>query len=123
MEQGAQASRMGTSEARKALPELVKEAAGRRRPAKSPKANAVEISTRGQRGSASLVPTVDLDAAEARIGELEREREVLEEDLEDAGIALLLQERMASTSGERVSAAEFLEGIGMGEFGAELPGA
>jgi len=66
------------------------------------------------------VPSVDLDAAEARLAELEREREALVEDLEDAGIALLLQERLATTSGERVSAVEFLDGIGMGEFGARL---
>jgi hypothetical protein len=112
---------LGTSEARKALPELVREAASRPRAAKSPKDNAVEIRTRGQEGSASLVPTVDLDAAEARIAELERERQALEDDLEDAGIALLLQERLANASGERLSAAAFLDGIGMGEFRAGLP--
>jgi hypothetical protein len=115
------AQRLGTSEARRRLPELVREASERRRPAPSPKMNAVEIRTRGQEGSASLVPTADLDAAEARIAALEGERETLEDQLEDAGIALLVSERLDAAGGTRVSAADFLRGIGMEEFVAELP--
>lgn len=104
---------LGTSEARRRLPELVKAASEDRAPSASPKDNAVTIRTRGQRGSASLVPTADLDAAEARI-------EALEDDLEDAGIALLVAERLA-TGGERVGAADFLRGIGMDEAVDALP--
>lgn len=105
---------LGTSEARKSLPELVRKAAARTRAASSPKRHAVEIKTRGEKRSASLVPTIDLDAAEARIGELE-------EALENAGIALFLQERLGETSGERLTSEEFLRGIGMDEFVEELP--
>lgn len=107
-------SEMGTSEARENLPHLVKEAVSHRRPASSPKAHAVEIKPRGERRSASLVPTIDLDAAERRIEELE-------EELENAGIALFLQDRLSKTSGKRLSAEEFLRGIGMDEFVEQLP--
>lgn len=37
----------------------------------------------------------------------------LEEDLEDAGMALFLQERLWSASGERLTGEQFLTGIGM----------
>ncbi|MCA1695596.1 MAG: hypothetical protein LC749_13185, partial [Actinobacteria bacterium] len=104
-----------TSEARKALPQLVDEAVSRKRPAQRPRTNAVEIRPRGRERSASLVPTIDLDAAEARIDELE-------EELENAGIALFLQDRLAQTNGRRVSTEDFLRGIGMEEFVARLPG-
>jgi predicted DNA-binding protein len=62
-----------------------------------------------------LVPTVDLVAAKERI-------EQLEEDLENAGLALFLQERLASGEGKRLSAGDFLMEIGMGEFVEQLPG-
>lgn len=109
-------SELTTSEARKRLPKLVRSASSRRSPAKSPKARAVEIKPRDEEGSASLVPTMDLDAAENRI-------ERLEEDLENAGIALFLHERLSKTSGERLSAEEFLREIGMEQFVERLPSA
>jgi len=112
---------LGTSEARRALPSLVKDASSRLHPSVSLTDNAIEIKPRGQEGSASLVPTVDIEAAEERIAALEREHDELEEDLEDAGIALLIHERLQSTSGKRLTAAELLNGIGMEEFVAELP--
>jgi hypothetical protein len=105
---------LGTAEARKSLPDLVRKAVGHKTPARSVKRHAVKIQPRGEERSASLVPTIDLDAAEERIDELE-------EELENAGIALFLHERMATTGKERLSAAEFLEGIGMDEFVDELP--
>lgn len=61
-----------------------------------------------------MVPTVDLVAAKERI-------EQLEEDLENAGLALFLQERLANSEGKRLSAGEFLTEIGMGEFVEQLP--
>lgn len=104
---------LGTAEARKALPDLVRKATSRKTPAAAPKRHAVEIKARGGQRSASLVPTIDLDAAEERI-------ENLEEQLEDAGIALFLHERLSSTTGERLSSEEFLRGIGMDEFVGEI---
>lgn len=114
-ENGASTTELGTSEARKRLPGLVRTAAARSKPAKRPKDRAIEIKPRGGERSASLVPTIDLDAAEERIA-------ALEEDLENAGIALFLQDRLAQTNGKRLSAEEFLRGIGMDDFIGELPG-
>lgn len=107
---------LGTSEARRSLPRLVKKASSRRKPSSDLESNVVRITTRGQEGSASLVPTVDLVAAKERIEELE-------EELENAGLALFLQERLAKSEGKRLSAGDFLTEIGMGEFVEQLPGA
>lgn len=106
---------LGTSEARRSLPQLVKKASSRRKPSLDPESNAIRITTRGQEGSASLVPTVDLVAAKDRIEELE-------EELENAGLALFLQERLEKSGGKRLSAGDFLTEIGMGEFVEQLPG-
>jgi predicted DNA-binding protein len=61
------------------------------------------------------VPTVDLLAAKERIEELE-------EELENAGLALFLQDRLQRGDGQRLSAREFLTEIGMSEFVDQLPG-
>lgn len=113
MGRGSQAGTLGTSEARKSLPELVRRAVAKKKPAESLKKNAVEIQPRGEERSASLVPTIDLDAAEEEI-------EGLKEDLENAGIALFVLDRLNRTSGERLSEAEFLAEIGMDDFAQEL---
>jgi hypothetical protein len=62
-----------------------------------------------------LVPQVDVIASQDRI-------EALEEELEDLSLLVFVQDRLASTSGERLSAAEFLTGIGMAEYVDRLPG-
>ena len=46
----------------------------------------------------------------------------MEEELENAGLALFLQERLGKSDGERLSAGDFLTEIGMGEFVERLPG-
>ena len=112
---GKKPAALGTSEARRNLPQLVKEASSRRKPSTDLESNVVRIATRGQEGSASLVPTVDLVAAKERIEELE-------EELENAGLALFLQERLAGSESHRLSAGDFLTEIGMGEFVEQLPG-
>ncbi|MGN6258480.1 MAG: hypothetical protein ACTHN3_12150 [Solirubrobacterales bacterium] len=106
---------LGTSEARRTLPELVKKASSKRKPAADPERNAVRIKTRGSSGSASLIPTVDLLGAKNRIEELE-------DELENAGIALFLQERLEGGEGARLGGGDFLREIGMGEFVEQLPG-
>lgn len=105
---------IGTAEARKRLPELVRKASRPEAAAAAPSSRAVEIQTRGEARSASLVPTIDIDAADRKIDELE-------DQLENAGIALFLQERLAGTSGETISTRTFLGSIGMDEFIDELP--
>lgn len=75
----------------------------------------MRIQSRGHDRSASVVPTIDLDAAEQRIAELE-------DQLEDAGLALFLQERLGEgEGGSRVSASTFLAEIGMDEYIEKLP--
>jgi hypothetical protein len=112
---GKKSIALGTSEARRSLPQLVKRASSRRKPSLDPESHAVRITTRGQDGSASLVPTVDLIAAKERIEELE-------EELENAGLALFLQDRLQKEDGKRLSAGDFLAEIGMNEFIGQLPG-
>ena len=104
---------LGTSEARRNLPQLVRKASVRRKPSADLESNAIRIKPRGQEGSASLVPTVDLVAAKERIEELE-------EELENAGLALFLQDRLQKGEGERLSAGDFLAEIGMSEFVEQL---
>lgn len=114
MRPGDREDTLGTAEARRALPELVRKAVAHKTPASAPKGHAVEIRPRGEQRSASLVPTIDLDAAEDRIEELE-------EELENAGIALFLHQRLSEAGSSRLSAEEFLREIGMDELAGELP--
>lgn len=105
---------IGTSEARAKLPSLVREVIAHETPVGSFREHAVEIRTRGEQRSALLIASADAEAVEARI-------DGLEEDLENAGIALFLQERLGGGDAKRVDAATFLSGIGMEEFIDELP--
>jgi hypothetical protein len=74
--------------------------------------DAVEIGPH-RKGGAVLLPGVDLAAHASEVAELRARVEELEEDLEDAGMALFLQERLATTSGPRLTTEQFLAGIGM----------
>jgi hypothetical protein len=66
-----------------------------------------------RKGGAVLLPSIDLAAHATEVAELRARVEQLEEDLEDAGMALFLQERLAITSGQRLTTEQFLTGIGM----------
>lgn len=107
--------RLATAEARTQLPSLVRELARHERPARSLAERAVEIGPR-RAGGAWLVPEVDAHAAIEREQELARRIEDLEDQLEDFAIAILLEERLARTSGERVSLDELAAGLGLGDF-------
>lgn len=104
---------LGTSEARRSLPELIGKAVSVKTPSPSLRKRAVEIRPRGQDRSASLVPTIDLEAAEEEIARLR-------EELENAGIALFLLDRMNKTNGERLSETQFMEEIGMADYAQGL---
>jgi len=67
-------------------------------------------------GGAWLVPEVDAQAAIEREQALAQRVADLEEQLEDFAIAVLLEERLARTSGERVSLDELAAEIGLGDF-------
>jgi hypothetical protein len=112
---------MATTEARKALPQLVKQMSAKRSPSADLMRDAIEIGPH-RKGGAILLPEVDVAAHAAEVANLRGRVEQLEEDLEDAGMALFLQERLATTSGERLTAEQFLTGIGMEGHIERLPG-
>jgi hypothetical protein len=107
--------RLATGEARTQLPSLVRELAQHERPSHSLADRAVEIGPR-RAGGAWLVPEVDAQAAIEREQALEQRVEDLEEQLEDFAIGVLLEERLARTSGERVSLDELAAEFGLSEF-------
>lgn len=95
----------------------LKKATPRRKPSPDPESNTIRITTtRGQEGSASLVPTASLVAAKDRIEELDEELENV-----PAWHFSFLQERLEKSGGGRLSAGDFLTEIGMGEFVGQLP--
>ncbi len=110
--------RLATAEARTQLPSLVRELAQLERPAHSLAERAVEIGPR-RAGGAWLVPEVDAQAAMERERSLARRVEDLEDQLEDFAIGVLLEERLARTSGERVSLDELAAELGLADFLAQ----
>jgi hypothetical protein len=113
---------MATTEARQALPQLVKAMGAKREPSTDLMHDAIDIGPH-RTGGAVLLPAIDLLAHADEVTRLHARVEELEDELEDAGMALFLQERLASTSGERLTTEEFLTGIGMEDHIERLPGA
>lgn len=107
--------RLATGEARTQLPSLVRELAQHERPASSLADRAVEIGPR-RAGGAWLIPEIDAQAAIEREQALAQQVEDLEDQLEDFAIAVLLEERLARTSAERVSLDELAAELGLGDF-------
>lgn len=112
---------MATTEARKALPRLVKEMGAKREPSADLMQDAIDIGPH-RKGGAILLPGVDVTAYAEEVARLRERVEELEEDLEDAGMALFLQERLSATSGERITAEELLTSIGMADHIERLLG-
>jgi len=110
---------MAVTEARQALPQLVKAMAAKRKPSADLLHEAVEIGPH-RKGGAVLLPEVDAAAHSAEVERLRARVEQLEDDLEDAGMVMFLQQRLANTSGERLTAEEFLTGIGMADHIEQL---
>ena len=94
-----------TSEARTALPTLVKQAA-RSKPGKGLRENAVTIQARGEPVAVLLVPETDIEAAERRIAELE-------EELEDVALMRMVEAMTLADTGERVSVDELAAELGV----------
>ncbi|MDX6671123.1 MAG: hypothetical protein QOI91_1486 [Solirubrobacteraceae bacterium] len=112
---------LATAEARRELPSLVRRMGQKRKPSADLLDDAVEIGPH-RKGGAVLIPEVDALAHADQLAELRFQVEQLEGELEDVGMALLLEERLAGSTGKRLSAEEFLQGIGMGDHVARLPG-
>lgn len=81
-------------EARTQLHELAKRFGSLRKPSKSLLDRAVDVGPH-RKGGLLIVPEIDALAALDRLEEAERENEELLEELEDMGIVLLAQERLA----------------------------
>jgi hypothetical protein len=111
---------MATTEARRQLPQLVRTMGAKRKPSADLMHDAVDIGPH-RTGGALLLPEVDVAAHVAEMATLRARVEQLEDDLEDAGMALFLQERLATTSGGRLTAEQFLAGIGMEDHVERLP--
>lgn len=111
-----------TAEARRQLPSLVKEMGAKQKPSKSLLNDAVDIGPH-RKGGAILIPEIDVAYNERELEQLRDRIEQLEDELEDLGLALFIEERLASSAGKRLTAQEFLAGIGMEDFVAKLPGA
>jgi len=109
---GSRTRSLATTEARKALPQLVNRMSAKHTASTDLMEDAIDIGPH-RKGGAVLLPSVDLAAHATEVAELRARVEQLEEDLEDAGMALFLQERLATTSGPRLTTEQFLTGIGM----------
>jgi hypothetical protein len=110
--------RLATAEARTQLPSLVREFSEVERPSRSLADRAVEIGPR-RAGGAWLVPEVDAHAAIERERALNQRVDDLEDQLEDFAISVLLEERLAKSTGERVSLDDFAAELGLSDFLAQ----
>ncbi len=117
---GFQTKSLATTEARKALPQLVNEMSAKNEASADLMQDAIDIGPH-RKGGAVLLPGVDLAAHVTEVAELRARVEQLEEDLEDAGMALFLQERLATTTGQWLTTEQFLTGIGMEGHIEQLP--
>lgn len=106
--------RLGTDEARKQLPRLVKRAARLRRPARSLFKNAVEIGPR-RTGGALLIPEVDVQAAMEREARLTERIEQLEQEVEDILLGMLLRDRLEQPTADGVPIEEVARKLGFEE--------
>src|SRR5215218_2219005 len=105
---GAKA-KLTTSEARRSLPALAREAARRKRPSDGLLDHAVEIQPRGEQRSVYLVPEVDVEAAQRRI-------ESLEEELEDVALMRMLEQRAAADTGNLTYVDDVIRELGLDEL-------
>lgn len=122
MARGASSTKesLPTAEARRRLPTLVKEMALKRRASRNLLDDAVDIGPH-RKGGAILIPEVDVAAHEKQTEQLRERVRELEDALEDVGLLMFVQRRLAETSDQRQGAAEFLSAIGMEQFADGLP--
>ncbi|MCD6728219.1 MAG: hypothetical protein LT070_13405 [Solirubrobacteraceae bacterium] len=102
-------TKLTTSEARRSLPALAREAARRDRPSERLLDHAVEIQPRGEGRSAYLVPEVDIEAAQRRI-------KALEEELEDIALVRMLEQRAAADTGNLTHVDDVIRDLGLDEL-------
>ncbi len=102
-------TKLTTSEARRSLPALARDAARRDRPSERLLDHAVQIQPRGEDRSAYLVPEVDIEAAQRRI-------DSLEEELEDIALVRMLEQRAAADTGNLTYVDDVIRDLGLGKL-------
>lgn len=105
---GGAKAKLTTSEARRSLPALARDAARRDRPSAGLLDNAIEIQPRGEERSAFLVPAVDVESAQRRI-------DSLEEELEDIALMRMLEQRAAADQGHLTHIDDVIRELGLDE--------
>jgi hypothetical protein len=102
-------AKLTTSEARRSLPALARDAARRDRPSERLLDHAVQIQPRGEARSAYLVPEVDVEAAQRRI-------DALEDELEDIALVRMLEQRAAADTGNLTYVDDVIRELGLDEL-------
>lgn len=106
---------LATSEARKALPQLVNELVEVAKPGATLTAHAVEIGPRN-RGGVWMLPAIDAEAAIEREGKLRKQLEEYEAILEDMALGQIIEERLSKPSSGKISGIDFIRELGFSEI-------
>lgn len=87
-----------TAAARRRLPSLVKNVGAKKKPSSNLLEDAVDIAPH-RKGGAVLIPKVDVIQSERVSAQLRRDVQDLEDDLDDLGLLMVVQERLAAAGG------------------------
>lgn len=104
-----------TTEARAALPALVKEMIAVEEPGETLADHAVEVGPRN-RGGVWLLPAVDVEAAFDREDALRRRVAELEDENENISFGFFLMQRLEQSSGKTTSGEDFIRGLGFDDI-------
>lgn len=106
---------LATSEARKALPQLVNEFVEVAEPGATLAAHAVEIGPRN-RGGVWIMPAIDAEAAIEREDKLRKQLAEYEEILEDMALGQIVEARLSRASSGTISGGDFIRELGFSEI-------
>ncbi len=104
-----------TTEARAALPSLVKELIAVETPGETLTDHAVEVGPRN-RGGVWLLPAVDVEAAIDREDALRSRVAELEDENENISFGFFLMQRLEQSPGKTTSGEDFIRGLGFDDI-------
>lgn len=104
-----------TTEARAALPALVKEMIAVEEPGETLADHAVEVGPRN-RGGVWLLPAVDVEAAFDREDALRSRVAELEDENENISFGFFLMQRLEQSPGKTTSGEDFIRGLGFDDI-------
>lgn len=104
-----------TTEARAALPALVKEMIAVEEPGETLADHAVEMGPRN-RGGVWLLPAVDVEAAFDREDKLRSQVAELEDENENISFGFFLMQRLGQSPGKTTSGEDFIRGLGFDDI-------